>query len=225
MCVVITPTGDRPKQIELCQRFVAQQTVAPFRWIIVDDGKAPLGRVKGAQVYRREPEPDDPPHTLLKNLEFIKYFIMPEDKIVIMEDDDFYFDSYVETISKLLDGADLVGQCKTIYYHFPAAKIWHMGNTDHASLFKTGFRGRVLMSLAGVRGHGVDLALWKMNVSKKLIDGPPLAIGIKGLPGRQGLSAGWDLETYADKWQDDFARRWLRDTIGNQAVLDYEGMI
>jgi len=37
----ITPTGDRPLALALCQQWMDAQTVRPDQWIVVDDGKIP----------------------------------------------------------------------------------------------------------------------------------------------------------------------------------------
>ena len=86
---VITPTGDRPECFELLRRWVVHQTLRPAQWIVVDDGKTPMHPIPEATVIRREPHPDDPACTLGKNLEAALAHVL-HDKIIIMEDDDWY---------------------------------------------------------------------------------------------------------------------------------------
>lgn len=222
--IVVTPTGDRPETINLLEKFMDRQTVKPVRWILIDDGKTPCRQIKRGNIYRRKPGFDDPPHTLVTNMQMAMAFVMPFDRVVVMEDDDWYAPNYIEEISKHLDEFDIVGQAGSFYYHFPESLIWNMGNTNHASLCQTGFKAAIMQGMDYPDNFSLDLALWRLDVKKKLLDKwPPLAIGMKGLPGRPGQSAGWNVEKYRDKWQSDPNREWLRNQIGDDLKL-YERM-
>ena len=224
MIVVVTPTGDRPHTLKLLEGFMDRHTVKPDRWIIIDDGQIPCEQIRRGNIYRRNPKPDDPNHTLVINMQMAMAFVMPDDKIIMMEDDDWYAPEYVETIARELDEFDLVGQAGSFYYYFTENLLWDMGNTNHASLFQTGFRARVMQGMDYPDNFSLDLALWRLNAKKKLLDKwPPLAIGMKGLPGRPGQSAGWNIEKYLDKWQRDLNRVWLKSRIGDDIKL-YEGL-
>ena len=57
---LITPTGDRPLAFALCQNWMRKQTVLPFQWVVVDDGKIPMKPYVPMEYVRRKPHPNDP---------------------------------------------------------------------------------------------------------------------------------------------------------------------
>lgn len=192
---VITPTGDRPEAIALLRRWMAKQTLKPKQWIIVDDGKKPLPMVHEAQVIRREPRFNDDPCTLGANLRAAIPHIK-HDKILIMEDDDWYGPDYIETMAALLDDHELAGIAGTKCYHIKVPGYRAMGRGDHASLSQTGFRKsfipQVLKAIPG--SCEVDMRIWA-DFTKgpgHLIDGSQrqLHCAMKGLPGRAGAGVG-----------------------------------
>ena len=106
---VITPTGDRPEALALLRRWLQHQTRQPDQWIIVDDGKTPVNpkHFPTATVIRREPQAGEG-HTLSLNLTLALPQVQGE-KVVIMEDDDFYGRDYLQTMADCLDEYELVG--------------------------------------------------------------------------------------------------------------------
>src|SRR5690606_25010357 len=44
---IITPTADRPRGIELCERYMARQTVQPHEWVVADGGHIPAKLTMG----------------------------------------------------------------------------------------------------------------------------------------------------------------------------------
>lgn len=212
---VITPTGDRPEAIALLRRWMGKQTVKPRQWIIVDDGRTPLPPISEATVVRREPKPYDPRCTLGENLKAALPLVR-HDKVLIMEDDDWYGAEYVETMVALLDDDDLVGLKETNYYHLGVPGIRKMKGQNHASLAKTAFKKSLIPAvLNAIPGdHSIDLRLWKRNKGKLVTaDGQSLHVGIKGLPGRPGAGIGHipkdytidgdyhDLKTICPEWE------------------------
>jgi hypothetical protein len=143
----ITPTGDRPLAFELCKRWMAGQTRKPDQWIIVDDGKEPIPRFVDRDFnplelfcyVRREPRRDDPSFTLDLNLKAALPHI-DGDKILIIEDDEYYAPGYIAEMARRLDSFEVVGICQSKYYHLPTGGYRQIGNTGHASLAETGFR-------------------------------------------------------------------------------------
>lgn len=215
--IAVTPTGDRPDTLELCAYYVGRQSVRPAMWLVIDDGEKPCN-ANGAEIIRREPQPDDPCHTLCLNMQLAMSMVDPDDKIIVFEDDDWYGPNYLATISDYLDEFDLAGQCGTYYYYYPDALLWGMGNLGHCSLYQTGFRARIMQTMVYPDNFSLDLALWKIDCRKCILPGnPPLAIGMKGLPGRRGQSAGHDKNR--KQYKKDHGREWLRKTIGTDAKL------
>jgi hypothetical protein len=195
---VITPTGDRPEALALLRRWVSRQIRQPDQWLIVDDGQVPVdaARFPGATVIRREPQADDPPCTLGKNLA-AALALVAHDKVIVMEDDDWYGPEYIETLAGLLDVHELAGIWGTKCYH-PGVPGWKdMGREDHASLSQTGFRKSLIPDVfEAIPGDGklpdcsVDLRLWWNHNQGRgfLLPGADrrLHCAIKGLPGRAG---------------------------------------
>jgi hypothetical protein len=237
---VITPTGDRPLAFALLRRWMDQQTRKPDQWIVVDDGKAPFIRdpeYRGGpfQYIRREPRPTDPKHTLDLNMKAALPLISGG-KILVMEDDEYYAPGYISEMSKHLDSFEVVGICRSKYYHLPSGGYQQIGNVGHASLAETGFRRSFIPSFArcidnGIVAHWLDDQLWKLVRDSKgtttkissllFVDtATPLYVGIKGLPGRGGMGMGHQTRMY--KTTDSADRAILKQWIPKdyQVYLD-----
>jgi len=218
MITVITPTGDRPLAFWLCQIWMKQQTVIPDQWIVVDDGVQLRDdlRVGSFTRVRRPPKEDGVTrHTLLDNLRAAIPFVAG-DKILIWEDDEYYSPEYIERMSEWLDQYELVGIGNSRYYHIGSLGYHVHQNQKHASLAQTGFRISMLPefeSLLGGRDNFLDIPLWKSNAAKRIYtDDPPLYVGIKGMPGRNGIGAGHNPKYCYRKHDGDFhvLRQWCR---------------
>ena len=213
MITAITPTGDRPLAFRLCQEWMKNQTVSPSQWIIIDDGKIPMkvghhnrtprllpsGQVPPVMQYiRRTPRASDPTHTLNLNLKTALPYIRGE-KIIIIEDDEYYAPKYVETLAKELDEHEVVGIDQSKYYYLPTGGRVKHANTIHASLAQTSFRSSFLPELDALVSqplkHYLDICLWgvAMQQQRGYLFGDEresLYVGIKGLPGRTGIGVG-----------------------------------
>lgn len=205
MITAITLTGDRPFPFALCQQWVFQQTVQPDQWIVVDDGKVPL-KPRGDMGYVwREPRPNDPKNTMGLNLGAALQWI-EGDKIIIIEDDDYYAPNYIETMSQLLDQHEVVGIVGSRYYHLPSGGYMVMPGSMHASLAETAFRSSYLPRLTALAVRGefpvpLDTAMWRglRSSNRKLLfsdNGSFLHMGVKGLPGRPGIGVGHKTSAY-----------------------------
>lgn len=210
MVTVITPTGDRPLAFGLCQRWMLHQTWTPDQWIVVDDGIMPTKPYVPADYIRRAPKSYDPKHTLCLNIKTALPLIRG-DKILIMEDDEYYAPEYIAEMSLRLDEYDVVGICHSKYYHVPTGGFKQNLNTGHASLAETGFRTSFLTEFTdyvekGMNGVWLDTKIWKgLGGPKKfksllfVDDDKPLYVGIKGLPGRAGIGIGHRASVYSRK--------------------------
>jgi len=191
----ITPTGDRPLTFALCQHWVKRQTLQPAQWIIVDDGKVPATQtIAMDNIYyiRREPQPDDPEHTLLANLKAALPLILGE-KVMVIEDDDYYAPRYAETMAAKLEEHEIVGINNGRYYFLPSCANCRAENDRHASLAQTAFRRSFLPEferLVITKTGALDMKLWReiRKRDKHLFsdDSEPLYVGMKGAPGRPG---------------------------------------
>jgi len=175
---VITCTGDRPETFELLRRWMEKQTVKPTQWVVVDDGKEPLKNIEGFEYIRREPTNRDYLHTLCLNLEKALAAVKC-DKIIIMEDDDWYASSYIEYMSTLLDKADLVGFGNLIFYYPSICKYMVKGSAKHPAFAQTAFNKVLIPVLQEICskalteyelcGKGlVDSFLWKHSLEAQV---------------------------------------------------------
>lgn len=223
MITAITPTGDRPLVFSLCRRWIEHQAVRPGQWIVVDDGREPITNANGFEYVRRHPGPEK--NTLALNLMAAMPYIKG-DKILIIEDDEYYAPGYVAAMSKYLDKHEVVGIGMSRYYHLPSGGYMVIGNMSHASLAQTGFRRSFLPEFRKVLIPGklyIDFAVWQRARPRGRAfvfrDKAPLYVGIKGLPGRPGIGRGHDARIYR---LHDPARKILRQWMPRdyQAYLD-----
>ena len=203
---LITCTKDRPRAFHVCQQLVARQTFkGKIQWIIVDDGMElvkctydPLlinCNIK-LDYIRRKPKADDPKFTLHLNLKAALEAGIESDKVLFIEDDDWYHPDYVGTMYALLNQYEMVGESNAIYYHIPARKWGMMGNNCHASLCQTGMQISIISELERVLRRNdkfLDIPLWASEVKRHLFRNQPspLCIGMKGL-GNIGIGIGHD---------------------------------
>lgn len=179
---VITCTGDRPESFNLLRRWMINQTEVPSQWIVVDDGKEALSDTSGFEYIRREPEKNDYTHTLCLNL-LKALAAVKNDKIIIMEDDDWYSPVYIEYMSKLLDKADLVGLGNLIFYYPSELKYMEKKTVKQPAFGQTAFHSKIIPILQNICKHTnastefilcgkglVDDKLWKdpLQISEKV---------------------------------------------------------
>jgi hypothetical protein len=214
----LTATGDRRLCLDLLTKWIGHQTLKPTQWLIIDDGKNPYMPDADCDYVYRKPQSVEPRHTLMLNLEVALKFI-EGDIVLFMEDDEYYAPDYVKTMADRLEGYELVGICKSKYYHIPAKKYFVHPNQDHASLAQTGMVKEYLPRFKTLlEGDSfIDLRMWcdianktrvenyyrntPMNPNGVVIgnkrgylfdDGLKdcLYVGIKGMPGRAGIGSG-----------------------------------
>lgn len=218
MITAITPTGDRHVALKLCARWMANQEIRPDQWLVIDDGKAPYDP-GGCEYVRREPQPDDPKHTLNTNIEFAIPYIKG-DHILIIEDDEYYHPKYVKVMAARLRYNEIVGIGCSKYYHLPTKGFARHANIAHASFAQTGFNSDAIPKLKAcleeANQNYLDVRLWSRygggirsgrlrpgweNIvgDKALVFDDslcPLYVGIKGLVGRPGIGIGHRQQTY-----------------------------
>lgn len=207
MIALITPTGDRPKQIQLCEEFMRKQDYkGKVLWILVDDcvpettGNIGIsGFSDNWTVIHIYPKvkwklgDNSQANNILRGLDVLRYY--PIEAVFIIEDDDYYSPQYLSVMMEKLKGFDVVGQQCTVYYN-PVIRGWmRNGNYTHASLFQVAFSITVLPQFASVcrrRIKYIDMNFFRSMAHHKvnLFNGQDLAIGIKGLPGRTGIGMG-----------------------------------
>lgn len=227
---LITPTGDRPLAFALCQNWVRKQTLQPDQWIVVDDGKIPIEPYVSMEYMRREPQPSDPQFTLLLNLKTALPLIKG-DKIIIIEDDEYYAPKYVATMVTKLDGHEIVGIGNSKYYHLFSGGYFIVNNTTHASFAEMAFRSSFLPEFQKYLSGDLylDKKIWK-NIDRKrgfifFDDGNPLYVGMKGMPGRHGIGGGHDInhKIYQHNTHDisrNILKQWIPDIDNYNIYMD-----
>ena len=214
---LITATGDRPEAFRLCEFWMSRQSYAgPVQWIVVDDGQAPTKVRRGQQYIRREPCKGDPDHTMCVNLRRAWKHIK-HDRMLIIEDDDYYAPNYIETMLSWLQQAELVGEVGARYYFVQTRQFRVFTEHEHASLCRSGFRRSVLplvRKLSSGDDWRVDMKMWSQWTGPKHLphasSGRAISVSMKGMPGRPGvthrLSPNWTMQSDRDLSQ---LRTWL----------------
>jgi glycosyltransferase involved in cell wall biosynthesis len=195
---LITPTGDRPEAFDLCKRWMRNQSFeGVVEWIVVDDGvikEKPFEvgnwRVKVIQLESLNANTQG--RNLVEGLSAVSY-----DRVVIIEDDDYYCPTWLATVALHLEYFDLVGEKESFYYDIKNRVYRGMGNTTHASLCSTAFKGKVIDIAKKIASSSknIDIDLWKTSGVKKLLFSGHKVVGIKNLPGRAGIGYGHRMKT------------------------------
>lgn len=199
MITLITCTGERQEAFSQCEKYLERQTYkGPVQWIVVDDGKIPTTVRLSCEYYRGPKIWEEGFNTQRLNMDLALTKVNPATRaIFIIEDDDWYSPSFIETSLNLLKYADIVGIADTAYYHIKIPGIKYMKNFSHASLCQTAISYKLLPLLIKAVNSGekyFDIELWKYTNQAKLksilIQDPKLSIGMKGLKGRGGIGVG-----------------------------------
>ena len=201
MIILITPTGSRQAQINLCKLWMQRQTYkGEVAWILVDDSyPRTIENVtrQGWDVIKIYPEPrwTTGMNTQARNIaagvnEALKRYKDIE-AIFIIEDDDYYKPIYLDEMMFRLNGFDLIGEMRTIYYNVMNRQYVTNANTIHASLFQTALTLKALPQLeTAFQSKFIDCVLWRNVPNRYIFQADNLAVGIKGMPGRGGIGAG-----------------------------------
>lgn len=196
MLTALTPTGARPEAFAKCvEQMRAQSYTGRVKWIIVDDGPDSMptpGMPENWSVIHVRPEPLWEPgqNTQARNLREGLEWVKPDDRLVIIEDDDEYASWWLGRVNEWLDHDDLVGEAPSIYRHMNGREK-NMNNTQHASLCATAMKGSAIEDFRRVLDEGptmIDMRLWKRG--GKIYPQQGGVIGLKGYPGRPGIGMG-----------------------------------
>lgn len=211
MIALITPTGGRPKQFELCKRWMQQQTYTqPVLWVVVDDcvpitADIPVDFRDNWEIVRIYPtiKWEVGKNTQASNLKCAINELKKRSDIThifIVEDDDYYRPEYLERMMNLFGEYDLIGERNTLYFNKQECKVRNMNNTTRSSLFQSAFTFSILSIFDKIilqnKTH-IDTQLWKQVRNSNLID-HGLSIGVKGFPGRGGIGVGHRESVYND---------------------------
>ena len=217
MLTLLTATGCRPEAWAICQQLMQRQTYqGPVRWIIVDDGETPQQITFNREGWSIElicPIPHWQPgqNTQARNLmEGLKY-VRADERLVCWEDDDWYSPDYLADVDKWLGRADLVGEPMARYFNVQSGVGKQLNNKNHCSLCSTAVKGSGIEALKqSVAKHKkfIDLELWRTFKGKKFLSNTRHVVGIKGLPGREGIGCGHKM---AGNATNGLLRQWIGD--------------
>jgi len=176
---------------------LTQTYEGPVRWVIVDDGEQPqetFFKREGWTLEFVRPAPFWQPgqNTQARNLLAGLEVISNDERVVVIEDDDAYAPSWLESADEMLTHADLVGEAYARYYNVKLRVGRQLHNTRHASLCSTAMRGEALRLFRIVCAKNlkfIDLELWRQH-NTRLLSATHHVVGIKGLPGRSGIGMG-----------------------------------
>lgn len=195
---LITPTSDRPAAFRICERWMDRALnhfAGDVQWIVADDGVAPVDCTLGQVHIWRSPAADRRGSFLGNLLTAIRR--ARHEKVLFIEDDDWYAPDYLRTMHSWLDGADIVGEGRARYYNVATRRFHLCSNGGHASLCQTGIRRELVPWMIDhiERFHrvNIDLHLWKTGAKGKrqaLRPESTRSAGIKGLPGKAGIGIG-----------------------------------
>jgi len=190
---LITPTVDRPEAFALCEEWILRQTFeGHIQWIVADGGKDAIECTLN-QDHIRIPYTKDKNSSLCLNLltalEYVEH-----DKVLFIEDDDWYHEDYLNFQYENLKDVILFGEQHAKYYNVNTQKQHVVGNSTHASLCQTGITDKMLPLLkkilkASVTGF-IDIKMWSAQVKKRLAPDSNYCVGMKGLPGTKGIGIG-----------------------------------
>lgn len=196
MLSVITPTGGRPEGLALLAQYLNAQTVREFRWLICDDcdPESPVPKMRDGitvEVIRPEWRWQEGLNTHARSLTAL--LARCDGPVVHCEDDDLYLPRHLEVMTMALESVDLVGQRVSHYWNAATRRYKALPGTVHASLGASAMKGHALKALAGIcakQQTRLDLELWRSFSGSKSLLETVTTVGIKGLPGRQGIGVG-----------------------------------
>lgn len=205
---------------------MARQTVAPDRWIVVDDGVEPVKCTLG-QEHVRLPTIDSPRESFRRN--WLTGLRMAMSFILCIEDDDWYRPDYIEQMTAMLEQRPLVGESRAKFYNVRHRMFMVHPNRQHASLCQTGIGNKEIRDAAITvlsndrRPETLDGGLWRRSrISpdmKFLRPASTLCVGIKAMPGRGGMGVGHTAaEMRQSGYQGDPGGEMLRQWIGEDAA-------
>jgi len=234
MIVLITPTGARKDQFELCITWMKNQIYdGEVLWIIIDDA-IPVTTDSVTEDFRGKwiikkiyPTPkwtgqNTQSRNIKAGIDLMKssFDLKNIEAIFIIEDDDYYKPVYLDRMMLWKRDYMVWGETNTIYYNVVHRKFLFCNNKAHASLFQTAFTVNALPRFeANLKHKFIDAGFWTGAPNKNLFFDNYLSVGIKGMPGRGGIGSG---HTWLSSMQSDTGLIYLTKIIGENDRKQYE---
>lgn len=214
---LITPTCDRQAGIELAERWVAQQSIPYYEWVVADGGKTPAKLTMGQTHLHK---PSEPGSGNLGGNVLRALGAVSGDVIVVIEDDDHYAPEHLATCVRMLEKEPVCGSPMLQYFNLKHRRWWEAGNRGGAALSQTAFHAeliplmrRAAKSAVASGDYSIDARFWRRFRGRAVA--PQTVIGIKGLPGTSGLGVGHRPTRH---WTPDPEMKKLREWIGDDAA-------
>ena len=226
---VITPTrGDRSVFLEKCKIYVGDQTIQPDEFIIVDHEPDPIYLSPKMDQIKR----------VIKGVEIAKNAKCR--RVIVMEDDDYYGNDYIESILNNWESEFMIGSYTTNSYHILLKKYLNWGkkhqlyvnnkklptvlSTLSQTSFTVEFFDYFLQSKMLGRNSNLDVDLWTysglFNLPTKLIKNESF-LAIKH---NMSLCAG-GMHSSLDVWKnanEDPEFKYLEKTVGKSHAGFYK---
>lgn len=230
MITLITPTSGRPLAFKMCEKLMARQTYSgDIQWIVVDDGVPPVECTLGQEYVRRGPSIK--PLSSFRDNYLAAIDLVKHDKVLFIEDDDWYSPDYIEFMSGLLDDFSIVGEAGAKYYNIYNLGYRQLTNVVHCSLCQTGIRFEKFGELFryNVSTHATmkqDTLLWKFShesgANLKVFPSSIRSVGIKGFPGKGGLGVGHRSSYFQVDESGSVLRNWVGGDDASQYLKIFE---
>jgi len=228
---IITATADRPIPFQFCERWVSRSIEfagIEVEWIVVDSGAVPVECSQGQIHIRRRPT-ENRLESFLGNL-LAGLEMAESEKILFMEDDDWYSPNYITAMSAKLDRFDICGESGAKSYSPMNRRYWTWESNSRASLAQTGIRRNLSIWMQSripqMKTPFVDGLLWREAIQHQyrfdLTEKSKLCVGMKGMPGRSGFTHGH--REYPELLLEDHDGHVLRGWIGSDDAAEYESL-
>jgi len=230
---LITATGGRPEAFKLLEGYIAHQRYrGSIEWIVVDDCQPETPCTMGQQLIIPDRLWQQGQNTQARNMQ-LALNAVTHDKILIIEDDEYYAPDYLTIMSSILDYVDMAGEGWALYYNVKLRRYHRHLNDKHACFARTGFTTNIMMWIKKrlrqyeleQKFNRTDVRMWQdSGPIKKYIylDAMPLSIGIKGMPGRAAINGQHD--SVSVRYLSDMNLEYLTSIIGSDAE-NYRGYL
>lgn len=213
IAVIIPDRGDRPEFLEHCKKMLSNQTLKPSA-ITFADWPAENDLCDITPRYKNA-------YHALSLLDF--------DCVLFMENDDWYSPEYIETmVHDWIESGkpDLMGIGYTYYYHIGIEKYIKFEHPRRASMMNTLMKCGLNPNWPKDEYPYTDAWLWSRdqnpNLSKVVVTGPIISIGIKhGIGKSGGEYHRTKLERYKDN-DPDF--QWLSTILDKDSLNFYHNI-
>jgi hypothetical protein len=207
--LIIPDRGDRPEFLENCRRMMKWQTYNDI-WIHIVDEKSKSDECDITARYKKG-------YDFFKNLGF--------DCILLIENDDWYSEDYIETMVKEWKKhgkPDIFGTGYTYYYHLGMLKVKKLDHPRRASAMNTLIKPDLNIIWPKDNDPYTDMHLWKQLKGVTFQPEQIISIGMKHNVGKTG---GQYHSTKLERYQDnDKEMLFLKENLDTTSFNFYKSI-